>query len=163
MIRDEDVDVYLDLNTRDYGGFVSRADRLLQKKLNLPAGYSLKWSGEYEFEARQGAVKDHSTDRLPCDLYAAVYGVPIRDRSTHSDLSDALCDDGRPVSSVVPWLQFSVAVWVGYIALFGISVETGVVMVVYLHEALDRRLAAGSVLQRVDIDAGHHRRRRPPN
>ena len=48
--------------------------------------------------------------------------------------------------------NFSVAVWVGYIALFGIAVETGVVMVVYLHEALDRRLAAGSALQRVDIE-----------
>jgi copper/silver efflux system protein len=48
--------------------------------------------------------------------------------------------------------NFSVAVWVGYIALFGIAVETGVVMVVYLHEALDRRLAAGSVPQRTDIE-----------
>ena len=47
--------------------------------------------------------------------------------------------------------NFSVAVWVGYIALFGIAVETGVVMVVYLHEALDRRLAAGYALQRADI------------
>ena len=56
MIRDEDAAltgyVYLDLNTRDYGGFVSRADRLLREKLQLPAGYSLKWSGEYEFELR---------------------------------------------------------------------------------------------------------------
>jgi len=110
MIRDEDAAltgyVYLDLNTRDYGGFVSRADRLLQEKLHLPAGYSLKWSGEYEFEARQGAVKDHSTDRLPCDLYAAVYGVPIRDRISDPDLSDSVCNDGRPSSPVVPWLQF---------------------------------------------------------
>jgi copper/silver efflux system protein len=48
--------------------------------------------------------------------------------------------------------NFSVAVWVGYIALFGIAVETGVVMVVYLHEALDRRLAAGPTLQRADIE-----------
>ena len=49
--------------------------------------------------------------------------------------------------------NFSVAVWVGYIALFGIAVETGVVMVVYLHEALDRRLAAGEPLDRADIEA----------
>ena len=48
--------------------------------------------------------------------------------------------------------NFSVAVWVGYIALFGIAVETGVVMVVYLHEALDRRLAAGFAVQRADIE-----------
>jgi Cu(I)/Ag(I) efflux system membrane protein CusA/SilA len=48
--------------------------------------------------------------------------------------------------------NFSVAVWVGYIALFGIAVETGVVMVVYLHEALDRKLALGSTLRRGDIE-----------
>jgi len=49
--------------------------------------------------------------------------------------------------------NFSVAVWVGYIALFGIAVETGVVMVVYLHEALDRRLATGAPLRHEDIEA----------
>jgi Cu(I)/Ag(I) efflux system membrane protein CusA/SilA len=41
--------------------------------------------------------------------------------------------------------NFSVAVWVGYIALYGIAVETGVVMIIYLHEALDRRLAMGTI------------------
>jgi Cu(I)/Ag(I) efflux system membrane protein CusA/SilA len=48
--------------------------------------------------------------------------------------------------------DFSVAVWVGYIALFGIAVETGVVMVIYLHEALDRKIAVGAVTDR-DIEA----------
>jgi Cu(I)/Ag(I) efflux system membrane protein CusA/SilA len=47
--------------------------------------------------------------------------------------------------------NFSVAVWVGYIALFGIAVETGVVMVVYLHEALEHRIASGQVAQVADI------------
>ena len=47
--------------------------------------------------------------------------------------------------------NFSVAVWVGYIALFGIAVETGVVMVVYLHEALEKKIAAGQVAQVSDI------------
>ena len=63
---------------------------------------------------------------------------------------------------MLQWLlgyNFSVAVWVGYIALFGIAVETGVVMVVYLHEALEHRLRRGSL----HIDEGHrsrgHRRR----
>jgi copper/silver efflux system protein len=49
--------------------------------------------------------------------------------------------------------NFSVAVWVGYIALFGIAVETGVVMVVYLHEALQRRLATGAPLTERDLEA----------
>src|SRR5690348_16864868 len=49
--------------------------------------------------------------------------------------------------------NFSVAAWVGYIALFGIAVETGVVMIVYLHEALDQRLARGIPLRHEDIEA----------
>jgi copper/silver efflux system protein len=56
---------------------------------------------------------------------------------------------------ILQWLlgyNFSVAVWVGYIALFGIAVETGVVMVVYLHEALDRRLATGDQVTEADIE-----------
>ena len=56
MIRDEDAQltgyVYIDLNTHDYGGFVEKADRLLREKLKLPAGFTYKWSGEYEFELR---------------------------------------------------------------------------------------------------------------
>ena len=49
---------------------------------------------------------------------------------------------------ILQWLlgyNFSVAVWIGYIALYGVAVETGVVMVIYLHEALDRRLGAGRI------------------
>src|SRR5258708_20526757 len=56
---------------------------------------------------------------------------------------------------ILQWLlgyNFSVAVWVGYIALFGIAVETGVVMVVYLHEALQRRLDAGAVTTEADLE-----------
>jgi copper/silver efflux system protein len=55
---------------------------------------------------------------------------------------------------ILQWLlgyNFSVAVWVGYIALFGIAVETGMVMVVYLHAALDQRLASGRELTNKDI------------
>jgi copper/silver efflux system protein len=55
---------------------------------------------------------------------------------------------------ILQWLlgyNFSVAVWVGYIALFGIAVETGVVMVVYLHESLDKRIASGRPLTDSDI------------
>jgi len=57
---------------------------------------------------------------------------------------------------ILQWLlgyNFSVAVWVGYIALFGIAVETGVVMVVYLHEALEHKLASGHRLTNADIEA----------
>ena len=56
---------------------------------------------------------------------------------------------------LLQWLlgyNFSVAVWVGYIALFGIAVETGVVMVVYLHESLERRLLGGNIHSNADIE-----------
>src|SRR6202040_1737234 len=56
MIRDEDGAltgyVYIDLNTKDYGGFVTSATNLFHEKLALPPGYTYKWSGEYEFELR---------------------------------------------------------------------------------------------------------------
>jgi Cu(I)/Ag(I) efflux system membrane protein CusA/SilA len=56
MIRDEDGAltgyVYIDLNTKDYGDFVTQASNLLEQKLNLPPGLTYKWSSEYEFELR---------------------------------------------------------------------------------------------------------------
>src|SRR5437660_7381514 len=56
MIRDEDGQltgyVYIDLSTKDYGGFVEQASNMLRHKLKLPAGYAYQWSGEYEFELR---------------------------------------------------------------------------------------------------------------
>jgi Cu(I)/Ag(I) efflux system membrane protein CusA/SilA len=157
MIRDEDAAltgyVYLDLNTRDYGGFVSRADKLLREKLQLPAGYSLKWSGEYEFELR---AKERLKIVLPV-VFATIFLLLYM---VFRSVTEALILIFPTLYAMTGGLllqwylgyNFSVAVWVGYIALFGIAVETGVVMVVYLHEALDRRLAAGSVLQRGDIE-----------
>ena len=50
--REPTSDVYLDLSTKDYGGCVEKADRLLHEKLELPPGYTYKWSGKYEFELR---------------------------------------------------------------------------------------------------------------
>jgi copper/silver efflux system protein len=157
MIRDEDAAltgyVYLDLNTRDYGGFVSRADRLLQEKLHLPAGYSLKWSGEYEFELR---AKERLKIILPIVFLAIFMLLYMVFRSVTEALilifPTLYAMTGGLLLQWYLGYNFSVAVWVGYIALFGIAVETGVVMVVYLHEALDRRLATGSVLQRGDIE-----------
>jgi copper/silver efflux system protein len=157
MIRDEDAAltgyVYLDLNTRDYGGFVSRADKLLRAKLQLPAGYSLKWSGEYEFELR-------AKERLKIMLPVVFVTIFLLLYMVFRSVTEALILIFPTLYAMTGGLllqwylgyNFSVAVWVGYIALFGIAVETGVVMVVYLHEALDRRLAAGSPLQRVDIE-----------
>src|SRR5579884_1401227 len=157
MIRDEDAlltgYVYLDLNTRDYGGFVSRADKLLHERLYLPAGYSLKWSGEYEFELR-------AKERLKIILPVVFVTIFLLLYMVFRSVTEALVLIVPTLYAMTGGLllqwylgyNFSVAVWVGYIALFGIAVETGVVMVVYLHEALDRRLAAGLALERAGLD-----------
>jgi copper/silver efflux system protein len=157
MIRDEDGAltgyVYLDLNTRDYGGFVARADQLLHEKLRLPAGYRLKWSGEYEFELR-------AKGRLKIILPIVFLTIFLLLYMVFRSVTEALVLSFPTLYAMTGGLllqwylgyNFSVAVWVGYIALFGIAVETGVVMVVYLHEALDRKLSTGLALQRADIE-----------
>ena len=169
MIRDEDGAltgyVYFDLNTRDYGGFVDRADKLLREKLALPAGYSLKWSGEYEFELR-------AHERLKIIVPIVFFVIFLLLYMVFHSLTEALvlifptlyAMSGGLLLQWYLGYNFSVAVWVGYIALFGIAVETGVVMVVYLHESLERKLAAGAVvevadIQRATIEGAVHRLR----
>ena len=158
MIRDEDGAltgyVYIDLNTKDYGGFVTSANNLFRQKFTLPPGFTYKWSGEYEFELR---AKERLQLILPvvfCVIFLLLYMV------FHSVAEAAVLIfptiyalTGGLILQKLLGYNFSVAVWVGYIALFGIAVETGVVMVVYLHEALDHRLASGVPLRHEDIEA----------
>src|SRR5215831_16172924 len=147
MIRDEEGAltgyVYLDLKTKDYGGFVNRADKLLKDKLILPAGYSYRWAGEYEFELR---AKDRLKIILPI-VFFMIFLLLYLVFNSAAEAAVLIFPTLYAMSGglLLQWVlgyNFSVAVWVGYIALFGIAVETGVVMVVYLHEALDKRQAA---------------------
>jgi copper/silver efflux system protein len=158
MIRDEDGAltgyVYIDLNTKDYGSFVAHASTLLKQRLALPPGFTYKWSGEYEFELR---AKERLKLLLPIVffvIFLLLYMV------FHSVTEAAVLIfptiyalTGGLILQKLLGYNFSVAVWVGYIALFGIAVETGVVMVVYLHEALDHRLNSGVPLRHEDIEA----------
>jgi Cu(I)/Ag(I) efflux system membrane protein CusA/SilA len=157
MIRDEDGAltgyVYIDLNTKDYGGFVTRANNLFHQKLALPPGYTYKWSGEYEFELR---AKERLQIILPVVffvifllLYMVFHSVA---EATVLIFPTIYALTGGLILQKLLGYNFSVAVWVGYIALFGVAVETGVVMVVYLHEALDHRLATGIPLRHEDIE-----------
>jgi Cu(I)/Ag(I) efflux system membrane protein CusA/SilA len=158
MIRDEDGQltgyVYIDLNGTDYGGFVQQASRELQQKLQLPAGYMYQWSGEYEFELR-------AKQRLRIILPIVFFVIFMLLYMVFHSVTEAIVlifptFYAMTGGLILQWLlkyNFSVAVWVGYIALCGIAVETGVVMVVYLHEALDHRLAKGVPLKHEDIEA----------
>ena len=156
MIRDEDGQltgyVYINLNTRDYGGFVNQASNLLRQKLSLPAEYNYTWSGEYEFETR---AKERLKIILPIVFFVIFMLLYMIFRSvTEAVVLIFPTFYATTGGLILQWLlgyNFSVAVWVGYIALFGIAVETGVVMVVYLHEALEHRLASSAQVTHVDI------------
>src|SRR6266702_1657037 len=158
MIRDEDGQltgyVYIDLNTKDYGGFVRQASDALAQKLKLPAGYIYQWSGEYEFQLR---AKERLRIIVPVVffiIFLLLYMVFHSAAEAFVLILPTLY--AMTGGLILQWrlgYNFSVAVWVGYIALFGIAVETGVVMVVYLHEALDHRLASGGQVTEADIEA----------
>jgi len=170
MVRDEDGQltgyVYIDLNTTDYGGFVQNATKLLHSRLKLPAGYTYQWSGEYEFELR-------ARERLKIILPIVFFAIFMLLYMVFNSIAEALVLIFPTLYAMtggllLQWMlgyNFSVAVWVGYIALFGIAVETGVVMVVYLHEALDKKLSSGNPLSKQDIEEaaidGAVRRLRP--
>ncbi len=150
MIRDEDGlltgYVYVDLATSDYGSYINRAQRVLDRQLHLPAGYTLKWSGEYEFQLR---ARKRVTVILPI-VFVLIFVLLYMLFQSATEaivliLPTVYAMTGGLLLQYMMGFNFSVAVWVGYIALFGIAVETGVVMVIYLHEALNRHIAAGAL------------------
>ena len=157
MIRDEGGlltgYVYLNLNTSDYGGFVKRANSLLQQKLALPAGYTWRWAGEYEFEMR---AKQRLLIILPIVFFVIFMLLYLVFKSA-LEAAVLIFPTLYAMSGglLLQWAlgyNFSVAVWVGYIALFGIAVETDVVMVVYLHEAFERHLAENPSLTEAGLE-----------
>ena len=157
MIRDEDGAltgyIYIDLKNTDYGGFVRNADKVLHNKLAPPANYSFQWSGEYELELR-------AKQRLQLILPVVFFVIFLLLYMVFHSVAEALVLIFPTIYAMsggllLQWLlryNFSVAVAVGYIALFGIAVQTGVVMVVYLQEALEHKLQDGRPLTNVDVE-----------
>ena len=145
MVRDEDAQlagyVYVDTATSDIGGYVDAAKAAIARDLQLPTGYTLQWTGQYEFQVR---ARERLQILIPLVffiifmlLYMAFHSAS---EATIVMLSVVYAMTGGVVLQWLLGYNFSVAVWVGYIALYGVAVQTGVVMVVYLHEALDKRL-----------------------
>ena len=120
--------------------------------MQLFAGYTYQWSGEYEFQLR-------AKERLKVILPVVFFVIFLLLYMVFHSATEAMVlifptFYAMTGDLILQWLlgyNFSVAVWVGYIALFGIAVETGVVMVVYLHEGLDKRLASGDPITEIDI------------
>lgn len=146
--------VFLNVRGRDMGGFVGEAKTVLEKQLKLPPGYYVAWSGQWENQIRAKA-------RLQILVPAGMLIIFILLYFTfHSALEASMVMLSVPFALVggvylVKMLGYnmSVAVWVGFIALYGIAVETGVVMVIYLHEALDKKLINGPCTEQDIYDA----------
>lgn len=140
--------VFLNVRGRDMGGFVTEAKQVLEKKLQLPQGYYVAWSGQWENQVR---AKKRLEILVPLGILIIFILLYF---TFHSALEASMVMLSVPFALVggvyLVWLlhyNMSVAVWVGFIALYGIAVETGVVMVIYLHEALDKRLLHGPVIE----------------
>jgi copper/silver efflux system protein len=144
--------VYVDTETADIGAYVSRAKKALNTQLKLPAGYLIDWSGQYELQLRAAS---RLRVIVPIVLLTIFFLLQLMFRSSSEALTVMLSVVYAMTGGVVlQWLlgyQFSVAVCVGYIALFGVAVQTGVIMVVYLHEAVTRRLHSGRRFTEDDI------------
>jgi len=155
-IRDEDGQlagyVYVDTASNDIGGYVARARRAIGEQVTLPPGYTLLWTGQYEFQVR---ARERLQVLVPIVLFVIFTLLYLTFRSVSEATIVMLSVVYAMTGGVILqwWLgyNFSVAVWVGYIALYGVAVQTGVVMVVYLHEALDRRLKQGGTMTPQDI------------
>lgn len=138
--------VFLNVRGRDMGGFVSDAKLALEKRLTVPPGYYVSWSGQYENHLR---AKKRLEILIPIVFIVIFTMLYFTFRSALEAAMVMLSVPFALIGGVylIYFLgyNFSVAVWVGFIALYGVAVETGVVMVLYLHEALDRRLAGGPI------------------
>ncbi|MGD9564470.1 MAG: efflux RND transporter permease subunit [Pyrinomonadaceae bacterium] len=141
--------VLLSVRGRDIGTFVDEADAAIKDQIRLPAGYYFAWSGQYENQQRARARLLIVVPIVILIIFATLY-------LTYNSFIEA-----AHVLLAVPfaltggfyliWLlqyNFSVAVWVGFIALFGAAVQTTIVMVVYLEEALKRKQEELGILDR---------------
>jgi Cu(I)/Ag(I) efflux system membrane protein CusA/SilA len=138
--------VFVDIGERDVGGYVEEARTAVAEQITLPAGYTLVWSGQYEFMQR---VAERMRLVIPVTLGIIFLLLYLSFRSVSESLMVMLSVPFAMVGGVwYLWLagyNTSVAVGVGFIALAGVAAETEVVMLIYLDEAYKRRRAAGTL------------------
>jgi copper/silver efflux system protein len=144
--------IYVDLRGIDVGTYVSNAQKILAGKVKLPAGYTLTWSGQYEYMQRAQQRLMYVVPLTIVIIFVILF------LNTKSLMKTAIVFLAIPFSLVgAIWLVYllhynmSVAVWVGIIALAGLSAETGVVMLLYLDQAYEDFRARGILNNRNDL------------
>ena len=146
--------VYIDVRDRDIGSYVADAQQLVRKRVTLPPGYRLEWSGQ--FEAMQRA-NERLRIVVPITLAIIFLLLYFNFQSVTESLIVMLSLPFALVGGV--WLMWvlgynmSVAVAIGFIALAGVAAETGVVMLIYLDHAHEASRQAGTLATRDDVDA----------
>ena len=144
--------VYIDLTDIDVGTYIENAKRIISEQIDLPPGYSLIWSGQYEYMER---ASKKLAMVIPLTLLLVIVLLYI---NTKSFVKTGIILLALPFSMVgAVWYLFladynmSVAVWVGIIALLGVSAETGVVMLLYLDIAYDKFKNSGMMNSLADL------------
>ena len=129
------VRVFVDVNTDEVGivDFVNQAQNAVREKLDLPSGYYISWSGQYEYEMQ---ARKRLMMVVPICIFVIFLLLYIKFKSFSAAMILIISLPFAFIGGI--WLQFilgfkfSTAVWVGYIALFGVAVEDGVVMMDFL-------------------------------
>ncbi len=155
--------VYVDIDTgsRDVGGYVDEAKALVKAaqadgRLEMPTGYLLKWTGQYELMEK---MAERMRLVIPLTLLIIMFLLWLHFRNFTEVLIVLLSIPFALVGSI--WLlwaldyHLSTAVWVGLIALTGLAAQTGIVMIVYIDNAYERRRAAGKIRDLSDIIWAH--------
>jgi Cu(I)/Ag(I) efflux system membrane protein CusA/SilA len=170
MIRDENGMlngyVYVDMAGRDMGGYVADARKAVREHVQLPPGYSLVWSGQFEYMQR---VEQRLLIVVPITLFLILLLLYMNTRSVAKTFIILLAVPFSAVGAI--WLLYllgynmSIGVWVGLIALMGVDAETGVFMLLYLDLAYQEMRAQGRMRTWADlkeaVEHGAVRRVRP--
>ena len=141
--------VFVDIAGRDLGGYVQEAREAVEKSVEMPPGYSVAWSGQFEYLER---AKDRLSIVVPLTLALIFLLLYLNFRALTETLIVMLSLPFALVGGIwlMWWLGFnaSVAVAVGFIALAGVAAETGVIMLIYLDHALREKQEACQVQRR---------------
>ncbi len=144
--------VYVDVAGRDIGGYVAEAKRVVSEKVQLPTGYSLVWSGQYEAMQR---VRERLKVVVPVTLFLVLMLLYLNTRSLAKTAIIVLAVPFSAIGAI--WLLYllgynmSIGVWVGLIALLGVDAETGVFMLLYLDLAYDEAKRDGRLRSLRDL------------
>jgi Cu(I)/Ag(I) efflux system membrane protein CusA/SilA len=156
MLRDENGllsgYVYVDVSGRDIGSYVTEAKKLVRERIQLPPGYTMAWSGQYEAMER---VRRRLVVVLPLTLFLILSLLYLNTRSAAKTAIIVLAVPFSAVGAI--WFLYmlgynmSIGVWVGLIALMGVDAETGVFMLLYLDLAYQRAREEGKLRDLADL------------